>query len=101
MTHALIPYAVIWGIMALVVIGLAVYRNLVSSHEDDSLHVRDDEAQLVASQGMLAQKIGVIDRWGKTLTVLVFISGVILGGVYVYASWVENNAASTNLQILR
>jgi hypothetical protein len=101
MTHTLIPFAVIWVALALIVIGLAAYRRVVAAHEDDSLHVREDEIQIVAQQGAIAHKLEVIDKWGKILTVVAAAYGVVLGGLYLYWSWIEMNATSTNLQILR
>ena len=101
MTQTLLPYAVIWAALALIVLGLAFYRRTVASHEDDCLHIRDDEASMLAQQGVLAHKLDMIDRWGKILTVVVAVYGGVLGVLFVYWSWVEKNASSTNLQILR
>jgi len=101
MTETLIPYAVIWAALAVIVIGLAFYRRVVASHEDDCIHIRDDEAQLLTQQGVLAHKLDMIDRWGKILTGVVAVSGAVLGVLFVYWSWVEKNASSANLPILR
>src|ERR1017187_2076642 len=35
----LLPYAVFWGVLAIVVVFLIIYRKQVSSREDDSLHL--------------------------------------------------------------
>jgi len=101
MTQTLIPYAAIWAALALLVIGLVFYRRTVASNEDDCLHIRDDETQLVTQQGVLAHKLDMIDRWGKILTGVVAVYGVVLGGLFVYWSWIEKNASSANLPILR
>lgn len=101
MTQTLFPYAVIWAALALIMVGLAFYRRTVASHEDDSLHIRDDETAMLAQQGVLAHKLEMIDRWGKVLTGVVAVFGGVLGVLFVYWSWVEKNASSTNLPILR
>jgi len=60
----LLPYAVFWGVLALVVLFLIVYRKSISSHEDDSIHLAGG---MVAEQVTLGHRLSVIDRWGKTL----------------------------------
>lgn len=101
MTQQLIPYAVIWALLTLVIVGLALYRKTIAVQEDDTLHIREDEVQLVASQGALAHKLGSIDKLGKVLTVLAFVYGIALASLFVYWSWVEKNASSVNLQVIR
>jgi len=101
MTHTLIPYALVWAVLAIIVIAMAVYRRSLANQEDDTLHIRDDEVQMVAQQGVLAHKLEVIDRWGKILTGVAALAGVVIGGLYVYWSWLELNASSSNLQIIR
>ena len=101
MTHTLIPYAMGWAALAILVIAISAYRRTLANHEDDSLHIRDDEVQMVAQQGVLAHKLEVIDRWGKILTVLLVALGVVLAGIYMYWSWIELNASSSNLPIIR
>jgi hypothetical protein len=38
----------------------------------------------------MAQKLDNIDKWGKILTIAAVVYGVVLGGMYVYQSWVQN-----------
>jgi uncharacterized membrane protein len=97
----LTPFVIGWAVVALVVCALAIYRKVVARHEDDFLHVRDSEAKLVAEQGEIANKLLLIDRWGKIMTVVALVYGLALAGSYVYASWVSNNAASAELQLIR
>lgn len=92
---------VAWSLLALVVLGLAIYRFMVARQEDDFLHVREDEVELIAAQGAIARKLETIDRWGKLLTVVALIWGLALGGYYIYLSWLSLNAQSTNVPILR
>ena len=101
MNATFVPLLALWSALALVVIVLAIYRRMISSHEDDFLHVRDDASSVVAEQGAVAHKLEVIDKWGKTLTVITLVIGAALGGYWVYLSWLSNNASSTNLQIIR
>jgi len=97
----LTPFVIGWAVLALVVCALAIYRKAVSRHEDDFLHVRDSETNLVAEQGAIASKLLVIDRWGKITTVVALVYGLALAGSYVYLSWVTNNATSVDLKLIR
>jgi hypothetical protein len=96
-----LPFFVVWAVLALVVLGLAIYRKSVASHEDDFLHVRDTDARLVTEQGVVAGKLERIDKWGKMLTVIMLVSGLALGGYFMYLTWISNNQASQTLQLLR
>jgi hypothetical protein len=83
-----VPFIVLWAVLALAVIGLIVYRRIVSAGEDDMIHVSDAAGAVASQQVSVAQKLDQIDKWGKTLTVVVVVYGIILGAVYVYQSWV-------------
>ena len=88
----LIPFVSLWILLALAVLALLIWRKMVSSKEDDNLHVLNGEAtQLTADQSALAQKLEFIDRWGKIVTIVTVVYGVILGGVYVWQSWIQNS----------
>jgi len=80
----LLPYAVFWGVLAIVVLFLIVYRKQVSSQEDDSLHL---EGSGPTEQVALAHRLALIDRWGKTLTVVAVVYGVALAAIYLYQIW--------------
>jgi hypothetical protein len=82
----LMPYFMLWVVLAAVVIAMIVWRKTVSSHEDESLHVLD--AGAASQQLNVAHKLDVIDKWGKILTAVTVIFGVVLGAVYMYQSWV-------------
>ena len=83
----IIPFAVIWASLAVAVIGLAVYRRIIALHEDDTIHVAQSEAGAIPGQLAIAHKLEVLDRWGKTLTILTVASGVVLGAAYLYYLW--------------
>ncbi len=80
----LLPYAVSWGVLAIIVIGLVVYRRTIASQEDDSLHL---EGSGPSEQVALGHRLESIDRWGKALTVLAVLYGLALAGLYVYQLW--------------
>jgi heme/copper-type cytochrome/quinol oxidase subunit 2 len=80
----LLPYAVFWGVLAIVVVFLIIYRKSVSNREDDSIHL---EGSVPTEQMALAHRLELIDRWGKTLTVIAAVYGVALAAIYLYQVW--------------
>jgi hypothetical protein len=79
----LLPFAAFWGVLAIVVLCLIIYRKSVSSHEDDSLHLGSGATQQVA----LAHRLTLIDQWGKSLTIFVALYGIGLAAIYLYQIW--------------
>ena len=88
----LLPFTILWMILTAAVIGLILYRKWVARAEDDTLHVLDSDIAIVPQQAALALKLELIDRWGKSLTVIALVYGLAVGCGYLYQAWV----ASTN-----
>lgn len=85
------PFAlVVWLALASAVVGLAVYRKLISRDEDDSLHVGPGDNTRVTQQAAMAARLDVVDKWGKTLTVIAVALGMVLVGVAVYQAWMSS-----------
>lgn len=74
----------LWGALTLVLIGLALYRKFVARNEDDLVHLADGEVPMIAQQKAVAQRLEVLDRWGKTLTILDVAFGLTLLGILVF-----------------
>ena len=87
----LIPFGASWVALAISVLVLAVYRRRLSSQEDDTLHVSDAHAAEITQQAVTAHKIEVVDRWGKLLTVIGAIYGLLLGAAYFYQYWMQSS----------
>ena len=87
-----IPFIVLWCLLAFTVLALFVWRKIVASKEDDNLHVLDGASAVKSSEQLVvAQKLDLIDKWGKIVTIIVVVYGVILAGAYVWQSWVQNS----------
>jgi hypothetical protein len=84
----LMPYVFSWAVLAIVVIVLAIRRWLLGRQMDETLHLGDGEAKLVAHQIVVDRSIRTVDRWGEWLTVVVVLYGLTLIGLYVYGIWV-------------
>jgi len=83
----LTPAVVIWVILAIVTLGLALYRKLISAGEEDLIHLGPGEERRIPEQIALAGKLKAIDRWGKTLTVITVAIGLAMAGVYLYQAF--------------
>jgi hypothetical protein len=92
LTPVLTPLLILWIVLALAILALFVWRKVVTAQEDDNLHVLDGGAdQKTAAQVAVAQKLDVIDKWGKTLTVVALVFGLILGALYVYQTFIQRS----------
>ena len=83
------PFTVLWVLLALVVLGLIAYRRVVSSHEDETIHLGHGSEAVPAQQAAIADKLDVIDRWGKLLTVIALAYGIALLAIYTFQTWLS------------
>ena len=72
-----------WAALAAVVLALALTRFFLARQEDDNIHLRADQADLVASQRTLASRMETVERWGKSLTLVTLVSGLGIACVYL------------------
>ena len=79
------PLAALWALLALVVLALIAYRKIVSLKEDDTLHLGNALAS--TEQVFVAHKLDQIDKWGKLLTVVALVFGLLLAAGYSYQIW--------------
>ena len=85
MDISFVPFTVIWALLAIVVLALLAYRKLVSSKEEETLHLADAAEQ--NHQAVIGHKLEWIDKWGKLLTVVAVVYGVLLAAAYTYHVW--------------
>ena len=85
-----VPFVVLWSCLACAVLGLAIYRKLVSQYEDDSLHVLGD-GSAVTRQIAFAHKLDIVDKWGKIFTIILLVSGLLMATIYLYTFWQDGS----------
>jgi len=83
----MIGFLIGWIAFGLVVLGLAIYRKTVASHEEDWIHLAAGEEHATEAQIEIAQRLKVIDRWGIWLTVVLAVYGLIIGSVFILRVW--------------
>lgn len=84
------PFIVMWSVLAVAVVGLIAWRKTLTGHYDNTLRLLDVGA--VSQQAVMTHKIEVIDKWGKILTAITVISGLVLGSLFAYQIWAHNIA---------
>jgi hypothetical protein len=87
----LTPYIALWSLLGLVVLGLALYRKLITTHgEDDLVHISEGEQRLIPHQVAMNAKIHTIDRVGEALTIVTVLCGLAIAAAYLYGAWLAN-----------
>ena len=82
------PFIVLETLLAVAVLALFIWRKMVSSKEDDNIHVLHGEA-VVPEQEAIAHKLDVIDKWGKIMTAVTVVFGILLAAAYMWESFVK------------
>jgi hypothetical protein len=80
------PYIAIWSVFAIAVLALAIYRKILANHEDGSLHVADGTSDLVPAQIAHAHRMEVVERWGKSLTIVVGLAALVMLAIGIVQS---------------
>lgn len=84
----LIPYFALWALLAVAVLGLALYRKLLTIHGDDEfIHLSPGQEKMIPQQIALGRKLEFIDRWGKTLTICTAAFGLLIAAVFLLQAW--------------
>ena len=89
----LTSFWIIWGLFALVVLGLFLFRQKIAANENDSVRLAVGEESAIVTQQEIGRKLEVIDKWGKILTVVAGVFFLILFAVQIYALWTASNVA--------
>lgn len=83
----LMPLLAIWAVLAAVIVILWIYRSRLARQEDETLHVLNSDASKISQQMIVARKLETVERWGKLLTVLAILYGLVLLGLFLWDAW--------------
>lgn len=81
------PWMILWAALALAVLVMAGYRKIASVREDETLHLVNPSES--ARQLAIFHELERIDKFGKLLTVVAAIYGLLLVMGYTYQTWVQ------------
>ncbi len=77
-------FVIFWAVLGVATLALALYRKFVTMREDDYVHLSAGEERLIPQQVATFKKIGAIDRWGITMTIVTVVLGLALAALYLY-----------------
>jgi hypothetical protein len=77
------PYLATWAVLAVIVLGMAIYRNLLGMH-DPVLDISPAGAGQVTGHAKQCRAEDWIERWGQLLTIFVILYGFVLLDIYAY-----------------
>lgn len=92
MPSNVLPLAISWAILTLIVIGLALYKKRLDGHLDERIHVDVAEEGVLKEQLAETQRSELVEKWGKALTVVVFLYGLGIVGMLAYHQWVISSS---------
>jgi hypothetical protein len=75
---------IVWTVLGAVTLALALYRKILAMREDPYVHLDEGEQRLIPSQVAGFRRIGAVDRWGITLTIVTAVFGLGLAALYLY-----------------
>lgn len=86
-----LPYGIAWLVLLIVVVVLAIVRGKMARQEDDTLKLSDGEVGAISTQQLVAKKLSTVEMVGKTLTVVLVVSGLVLAVWYGWAMFTSND----------
>jgi len=81
----------VWAAMAVCVLALFIYRSTLTRGEDDTLHV-EHQTEKDAELQLIARKLAPVDKWGKTLTIIAVVYGLIIALYWSYVIGFSDSA---------
>jgi len=87
------PLAISWAVLTLIVIALALYKKRLDGHIDEHIHVSAAEEGVLKQQLAETQRSETVEKWGKALTVVVFLYGLFIVAMLAYHQWVAASNA--------
>ena len=80
----LTPYLMSWGILVFLLIVVAIYRQSLTSREDDSVHLHEGEEKAIDKQAALAKKISRVGTCVKILLGIVAVAGLAILALFLH-----------------
>ena len=81
-----LPFLIVWVALAVTVVVLFLLHRSIARREDAQLRVLETAAA-AQQQLSLEHKLEAVDKWGKTLTAVAVVYGLILAGLYLTQTW--------------
>jgi hypothetical protein len=85
----LVLNAILCGVLALVTVGVSLYRKYLEDHCDHYIHLHNDshDSSVITAQSEICKRIETMDKLRKGLMVAVIVYAVAIAGFATYAAW--------------
>jgi hypothetical protein len=82
-------HLILCGVLAVVVVGLFVYRRWLENHDDPYIHLHNDshDAGIVNTQSSMAKRLDAVDKVKNGLLVAVILYALAIAGMAIYMAW--------------
>ena len=75
---------VVWGVTTIALVGLLIYRSLLSMKEDDQLFLGEGERHLAAEQAAIVGRLQVVSRYSLMVGILSGVLLLAIAGMWTY-----------------
>lgn len=80
---------ILCGLLLVLAVGVAVYRNWLEDHCDHYIHLHNDshDASIINEQSDLCRRLGMMDKLKTGLIAAVIVYALVIVGVATYNAW--------------
>ncbi|HEX7359374.1 MAG TPA: hypothetical protein VF283_02680 [Bryobacteraceae bacterium] len=84
-----LPFIVSWAVLAVIVIGLFLYRHWLESHEDHYVHLHGDvhDTAIVTTQSASIKHMAAVDKVKDKLLIAAIVYAVAIAIAGGYLAW--------------
>ena len=75
---------VVWGVATAALVGLLIYRALLSMKDDDQIFLGDEERHLAAEQAAIVGRLQVVSRYSLMVGILSGALLLAIAGMWTY-----------------
>lgn len=82
-------HIVLCVILALIAVGVALYKKWLEDHDDHYIHLHNDavDTRIINTQATMAKRIESLEKLTRYLTIAVIVYAVFIGGLAAYMAW--------------
>ena len=84
---------ILFGVLALVTVGMFVYRRWLENHDDPYIHLHNDQhdSSIISTQTALAKRLDTVDKAKNALVVALIVYAVAIAAMAFYTGWNASN----------
>jgi hypothetical protein len=85
-------HMVLLGVLAVIDVGLFLYRRWLENHDDHYIHLHNDahDMNIINAQSTYAKRLDTIDKLKNWLLVAVIVYALSIAAMGIYTAWNSN-----------